>query len=225
MIDFEIKEPVIRNPEEIEKLSLENIQKEAADFSRFNTFTADQKAVAARMIHTTTCFEQVINGIHFSNNATDKIKELLRNGASIVSDTNMIKTGLSKVYTEKYNNKTICYIAEPDIKEKALAENTTRAVASVRKALEELKNTPTILACGNAPTFLYAAIENLIKTDWDLSKVAILAMPVGFINVIESKEYTFDFMNKANVEGLIMNGRFGGSTLVVSSLHALYKLI
>ncbi|EKE03408.1 MAG: hypothetical protein ACD_20C00207G0005 [uncultured bacterium] len=226
MIDFEIKQPEVKGPQEIENLSMETITSEAKDYPRFQEFTPDQQKVAQRMIHTTTCFDQIINNIYFSKNATEKIKQLLSDGASIITDTNMIRAGLSKVYTEKYDNKVICYVAEPEVKYISEEEGVTRTVAAVKKALSEQKKaSPVILACGNAPTFLYAAIEYLVKNECDLSNIAILGMPVGFVNVVESKEYALDFMNKTGVEGIIMQGRYGGSPLIVSCLHALYKLI
>jgi len=225
MIDFEIKQPEIKDPQEIENLSMKTIMSEVKEHPRFQEFTLDQQKVAQRMIHTTTCFDQVTNSIYFSKGATDAVKHFLSNGAAIITDTNMIKSGLSKVYTEKFQNRVLCYVAEPEVKYLAEQDGTTRTVAAVKKALAELKNTPVILACGNAPTFLYAAIEYLIKNERDLANVIFLAMPVGFVNVVESKEYTLDFMNKTGVEGIIMQGRYGGSPLVVSCLHALYKLI
>lgn len=225
MIKFNIKQPTIKDPNDIEKMSLETISSEIRNYPKFQNFTPDQQKIIQRMIHTTTCFEQIIDNITFSEAATDRIKKFLLNGASIISDTNMIKAGLSSIYTDKYRNKTVCYVAEADIKETARREGTTRTIAAVKKALKSLKNIPVILACGNAPTFLYAAIENFIKNDWDLNNVAILVMPVGFINVVESKEYTYNFINKTKAEGITLHGRYGGSPLVVSCLHALYKLI
>ena len=82
-----------------------------------------------------------------------------------------------------------------------------------------------ILACGNAPTFLYSAINTLIKSSRRMDNVAILAFPVGFVNVVESKEYTRLFMEHYGAQGIVMNGRYGASTLVVSALHAVYRLI
>lgn len=225
MINFEIKEPLVKDPQEIENLSLKLILEEANNYPEFQRFNSDQQKVIQRMIHTTTCFDNIINNITFTKKATDTLKLFLREGASLLTDTNMIKAGIQKTYTEKFNNNVICYVSEPDIKATAEKEGTTRTVASVKKALGELKNTYTILACGNAPTFLYAVVETLINTHWDFSKILVLAMPVGFVNVIESKEYTYNFMKRANVEGIVLKGRYGGSPLVVSCLHSIYKLL
>ena len=59
----------------------------------------------------------------------------------------------------------------------------------------------------------------------DLSKVALLLFPVGFVNVVESKQYGRKFCDTFDVPGIIMEGRFGSSTMVVATLHAIFKLI
>ncbi len=225
MINFDIKQPEIKDPQEIERLSLETVIQEAESYSGFANFDAQQQMVVQRMIHTTTCFEQIIDNIVFINNAAEKIINLIQDEAKIITDTNMIKSGLSKIYTDKFNNKVICYVSEPDIKSEAIEKGITRTAAAVKKALKESQNTPVILACGNAPTFLYAAVESLIIDNHNLSDVAMISMPVGFINVVESKEYTLEFLEQKKVCGITLKGRYGGSPLVVSALHALYKLI
>ena len=82
-----------------------------------------------------------------------------------------------------------------------------------------------VLACGNAPTFIYAAINTLIRLKVNLDNVILLLFPVGFVNVVESKEYGREFMEHFGVEGVILEGRYGASTMVVASLHASYRLI
>ncbi len=82
-----------------------------------------------------------------------------------------------------------------------------------------------ILACGNAPTFIYAAINTLLDQGVDLKNVALLLFPVGFVNVVESKDYGKRFCDHYGVSGIIMEGRFGSSTMTVATLHAIYKLI
>ena len=82
-----------------------------------------------------------------------------------------------------------------------------------------------ILACGNAPTFIYAAINTLIEQKVDLKNVAFLLFPVGFVNVVESKDYSRRFCDHFDVAGIIMQGRFGSSTMTVATLHAIFKLI
>ena len=77
----------------------------------------------------------------------------------------------------------------------------------------------------STPTFIYAAINTLLDEKVDLKKVALLLFPVGFVNVIESKEYAKRFRKNFDVPAVIMQGRFGSSTMGVATLHATYKLI
>ena len=99
------------------------------------------------------------------------------------------------------------------------------AIAEYLRLIEKFKDEPMVLACGNAPTFIYAAINTLIEQNINLDNVILLLFPVGFVNVVESKEYGKDFMNHYGVEGIILEGRYGASTMVVASLHAAYRLI
>ncbi|MCV6606680.1 MAG: precorrin-8X methylmutase, partial [Campylobacterales bacterium] len=121
--------------------------------------------------------------------------------------------------------EVICYVNEPFVYESAEKNKTTRSYAAVVEAIRENRDKPMILACGNAPTFIYAAIKTLIEEKVNLSNVGFLFFPVGFVNVVESKEYGKRFIEEFETNGIIMEGRFGSSTMTVSVLHALYKLI
>ena len=125
----------------------------------------------------------------------------------------------------KYENEVICYVNEPEVFVMAEKNGTTRSYAAVELAIQKFKDEPMVLACGNAPTFIYAAINTLIKEKINLDNVILLLFPVGFVNVVESKEYGKKFMEYFNAEGIILQGRYGASTMVVASLHAAYKLI
>lgn len=225
MSKFVIQEPLVAEGGDIEAKSLQAIETEASTYPKFLELDGEQREVVKRQIHATTCFSEVLNNVYFSQNGVPKIKELLAQGAAIIVDTNMIRSGLSDFYLSKYKNEVICYVNEPQIYEEAKKLGSTRSYAAVKKAIEEDNDRPIILACGNAPTFLYSAIKTLIESGRRLDNVAILAFPVGFINVVESKEYTKSFMEHYGVEGIIMQGRYGASTLVVSALHAMYRLI
>ncbi|WP_457746414.1 precorrin-8X methylmutase, partial [Sulfurimonas sp.] len=177
------------------------------------------------LIHTTTCFDEILNNIYFSKNAMIKLKNLLQNRAKLIVDTNMIRSGLSQFYLDKYENEVICYVNEPEVFAMAEKNKTTRSYAAVELAIQKFRNEPMVLACGNAPTFIYAAINTLIKEKIDLDNVILLLFPVGFVNVVESKEYGKKFMQHFGVDGIVLEGRYGASTMVVASLHAAYKLI
>ncbi len=224
-MEFKIKEPPINIGADISVKSFEIIQDELKNYSKINNFSLEQQAVIERLIHTTACFDEVLNSIYFTQNAIDKTKELLIAGAKIIVDVNMIKSGLSEFYLNTYKNEVICYINEDFVFKSAELNGTTRSYAAVVEAIKQHKDKPLILVCGNAPTFIYAAIKTLLEQNVDLSKVMLLLFPVGFVNVVESKEYAKDFCNAFNVDAIIMQGRFGSSTMGVATLHAIYKLI
>lgn len=224
-MEFKQEQPPINIGADISQRSFEMINEEMQNYKQIENFDKEQLEVIERLIHTTTCFEEVLNNIYFSENAIVKIQELLKNSAKIIVDVNMIKSGLSDFYLKKYDNEVICYINEPFTYEMAEKNKTTRSYAAVVEAIKRHKNEPMILACGNAPTFIYAAINTLLDEGVDLSQVALLLFPVGFVNVVESKDYGKRFSEQFNVPAIIMQGRFGSSTMSVATLHAIYKLI
>ena len=224
-MNFKLEEPPINIGADISVKSFEMIEEEMVKYPKHKEFTANQLAIISRLIHTTTCFEEVLENIYFSENSIEKIQALLEKKAKIIVDVNMIKVGLSQFYLDTYDNEVICYINEPFTYKEAEKNKTTRSYAAVVEAIKKHKDEPMILACGNAPTFIYAAINTLIKEKIDLKNVAFLLYPVGFVNVVESKAYGKKFLEHFDVAGIIMEGRFGSSTMTVATLHAIYRLI
>ena len=224
-MEFKQEQPPINIGADISVRSFEMIEEELQDYKQIQNFDKDQLEVISRLIHTTTCFEEVLENVCFTDNAIPRIQELLKNKAKIIVDVNMIKVGLSQFYLDKYDNEVVCYINEPFTYEMAEKNKTTRSYAAVVEAIRKHKDEPMILACGNAPTFIYAAINTLLDEGVDLSNVALLLFPVGFVNVVESKDYGKRFCKHYDVPAIIMEGRFGSSTMTVATLHAVYKLI
>jgi precorrin-8X/cobalt-precorrin-8 methylmutase len=221
-----IKEmPPINIGADISNRSFEIIESELKEYPKSQEFEKDELDIISRLIHTTTCFDQVLENIYFSKSAITNTQELLKSGAKVIVDVNMIKSGLSQFYLKEYENEVVCYINEPFTYESATKNRTTRSYAAVVEAIKRHKEEPLVLACGNAPTFIYAAINTLIDEGVDLSRVSLLLFPVGFVNVIESKEYARKFSDFYGVNLIMMDGRFGSSTMCVATLHALYKLI
>ena len=225
MKQFKQEQPPINIGADISVKSFEMIEEELKEYPQSKNFTRDELDVISRLIHTSTCFSQVLDNIYFTPNALDKIKQLLQNKAKIIVDVNMIKVGLSQFYLDKYQNEVICYINEPFTYDMAEKNKTTRSYAAVVEAIKRHQDEPMILCCGNAPTFIYAAINTLLDLNIDLSQVAFILFPVGFVNVIESKEYGKRFCEHFDIPAVIMEGRFGSSTMTVATLHATYKLI
>ncbi len=219
------EQPPINIGADISVRSFEMIEEELANYPKAKEFNEEELAVISRLIHTTTCFDQILDNIYFSENALYRIKNLLLDKAKIIVDVNMIKVGLSQFYLDTYDNEVVCYINEPFTYEHAEKNKTTRSYAAVVEAIKRHKDEPMVLVCGNAPTFIYAAINTLLDEKVDLSKVALLLFPVGFVNVFESKDYGRRFSEAFDVPSVIMQGRFGSSTMGVATLHATYKLI
>jgi len=224
-MDFRLEEPPINIGSDISEKSFEMIKEEITAYPHYHTFSPEEQAVIERLIHTTTCFEQVIDNIYFSDSVMPKLQHLLKNKAKLIVDTNMIRSGLSSFYLNTYGNEVICYVNEDEVFDLAKKNGTTRSYAAVELAIERFKNEPMVLACGNAPTFIYAAINTLIKEKVDLDNVVLLLFPVGFVNVVESKEYGKRFLEHFDANGIILEGRYGASTMVVATLHAAYRLI
>lgn len=224
-MEFKQEQPPINIGADISVKSFEMIEEELKQYPKAQEFDKNQIEVISRLIHTTTCFEEVLENIYFTQNAIPRIQELLKKEAKIIVDVNMIKVGLSDFYLKQYDNEVICYINEPFTYEMAEKNKTTRSYAAVVEAIKKHKDEPMVLACGNAPTFIYAAINTLLNEGVDLKNVAFLLFPVGFVNVVESKDYGKRFCEHFNIPAVIMEGRFGSSTMTVATLHATYKLI
>ena len=224
-MQFKQEQPPINIGADISVRSFEMIAEELKNYPKAKEFNDEELAVISRLIHTTTCFDQILDNIYFSDNALHRIKNLLLDKAKIIVDVNMIKVGLSQFYLDTYENEVVCYINEPFTYEYAQKNKTTRSYGAVVEAIKRHKDEPMVLVCGNAPTFIYAAINTLLDEKVDLSKVALLLFPVGFVNVFESKDYGRRFSETFDVPSVIMQGRFGSSTMGVATLHATYKLI
>ena len=224
-MEFIQEQPPINIGADISVRSFEMIEEELKDYPKAKDFDKNETEVVSRLIHTSACFEEVLNNICFTPNAIPRIQELLKNKAKIIVDVNMIKVGLSQFYLDTYGNEVVCYINEKFTYEMAQKNKTTRSYAAVVEAIKKHKDEPMILCCGNAPTFIYAAVNTLLDEGVDLKNVAFILFPVGFVNVVESKDYGKRFCEYFDIPAVIMEGRFGSSTMTVATLHATYKLI
>ena len=137
-------------------------------------------------------------------------------GAPIVADVEMICVGLSKPRLNHFGVNTHHFIADEDVIAQAKAENTTRAVQAMRKAQRQSLLNGAIVAVGNAPTALLEVVR-MIKEE-GVKPALIVGMPVGFVSAAESKEILSGIKD---IPWIVINGRKGGSTLVVAAIHAL----
>ncbi|HIZ56841.1 MAG TPA: precorrin-8X methylmutase [Firmicutes bacterium] len=195
-------------PMDIEKRSMEMI----AEGLSGKEIAPENLDVVKRVIHTTADFE-FADTLCFSDHAVSKGIEAIKNGICIVTDTNMALAGINKPALQKANCEAVCFMADPDVAAEAKERGVTRAVISVKKAAALHK--PVILAVGNAPTALLEAYD-LIQAG-ELTPKLIIGVPVGFVNVVESKE----LIMRAGIPYIVARGRKGGSTIAASIINAL----
>ena len=207
-MDEKMKELSQVLPSEIEARSFEIITEELGE----RTFPEKEAPIVKRVIHTTADFEYA-DSLVFSPGAVDKALEALKNGACIVTDTNMGKSGINKRALASLGGEVYCFRADEDVAKKAAASGTTRAVASMDKAAEMGKD--CIFAVGNAPTALVRLYE--LIDEGKLHPCGIIGVPVGFVNVVEAKE----LIMRTPVPYIVARGRKGGSNIAAAICNAL----
>lgn len=204
-------------PEDIEKTSFAIIEQELREKGR--EIPEEVKHVVLRVIHTTADFEY-LDTLQFSDGVLETASAAIRRGARIVTDTTMAMAGINKRKLASFGGEVRCYIADPDVAEQARREGTTRSAAAVDKAVREAEKsgTPLIFAVGNAPTALLA-LEEKIRQGY--RPELVVAVPVGFVNVVEAKERIMG----SGVPFICSRGRKGGSNVAAAIINAiLYRM-
>jgi len=207
------------------KVELENIEPMQIETRSFEIISQElgnvelipgTEDIVKRCIHTSADFDYVKN-LAFSKGAVEKAIEAIKAGACIVTDTQMAKAGINKVNLSKHGGEVYCFMSDEDVAEMAKENKTTRASASMDKAAKLDK--PLIFAIGNAPTALVRLYE-LIKEE-KIKPELIIGVPVGFVNVVQSKE----LIMQTEVPYIVTRGRKGGSNIAACICNALlYKI-
>ena len=198
---------------DIEKRSFEIITKILGD----TKLDAENELVIKRVIHTTADFDYVKN-LTFSPHAVAQGIEALRGGCDIVTDTQMAKAGINKKILAKLGGEVHCFMADEDVAKEAKERGVTRAIVSMEHAARLPK--PCIFAIGNAPTALISIHELIEKGALD--PALVIGVPVGFVNVVESKEL---FVH-SDIPHIIARGRKGGSNVAAAICNAmLYQIM
>ncbi|MBQ7538714.1 MAG: precorrin-8X methylmutase [Treponema sp.] len=196
-------------PSDIEKTSFSII---ARELEEKNISLPDGLApVIMRVIHTTADFDYA-QSLRFSPSVLEIIKKALRIGADIVTDTNMALAGINKKTLAKFGGQTHCFMADEDVAKEAKELNLTRAALSMRKASQIQK--PLIFAIGNAPT---ALVELCSLMEKGFRPVAVIGVPVGFVNVVAAKE----MIMASGFPYIVNEGRKGGSTVAAAICNAI----
>ncbi len=200
----------IEDPMEIERRSFEIIQEEMN-----NTQLPPLKlAIVKRVIHTTTDFiyEDILL---FKENVENILLHAVQNGCTIITDTEMIKSGISKKLADQLGVKIVCFVGSQEAIDEAKKQGITRSMAAVdiAMALPGKK----VFVIGNAPTALYRIMEWCLDGNQGIE--AVIGVPVGFVGAAESKE---ELWGKA-LPSIITKGRKGGSTIAVAIINAVMR--
>jgi len=195
-------------PMDIEKRSMEIIGEELGQLH----LDPELEPIIKRVIHTSADFDYARN-LLFSDGVVAKALEALAKGVTIVTDTNMACVGINKPGLNSLGGKTVCFMSDPDVALRAKEAGSTRAAACMEKACAI--QGPLIIAVGNAPTAL-VRLDELVK-EGKINPVLVIGVPVGFVNVVESKE----IIMKTGVPYIVARGRKGGSNVAAAICNAL----
>ena len=195
-------------PADIEARSMEIIESEMGP----HAFTAEQLPIVKRCIHTSADFDYMKN-LRFTDHAVEAGLAAIRQGCTIVTDTKMAWSGVNKKVLEKFGGQAVCYMADADVAAEAKARGETRATVSMERAAA--LTGPVILAIGNAPTALVRSCQ--LMEEGKFSPALIIGAPVGFVNVVESKE----LLCSMEGEHIVAMGRKGGSNIAATICNAL----
>ena len=200
-------------PADIERESMRIIAEELAQ--RGLVPPPETEAVVRRVIHTTADFDYG-ESLRFTPGAVQKAVEALSAGAVVVTDTNMARSGVSAAGLQKLGSQVLCYMADASVAAAAKANGTTRAVASMELAAAE--HPGAVFAVGNAPTALLKLCELM---EGGLRPALVIGVPVGFVNVVESKERLWEACGTCGVPCIAAMGRKGGSNVAAAICNAL----
>lgn len=198
-------------PLEIEEKSFRIITEELASLG-IDGIPGERLPIVKRVIHTSADFDYARN-LHFSPDAVEAGKAAIAAGAHIVTDTKMAWSGVNKTTLAKFGGDAQCFMSDEDVAIAAKERGVTRAAVSMEKACEVPD--PLIIAVGNAPTALLR-LDELIK-EGRIKPALVIGVPVGFVNVVESKQ----IIEQAGVPFIVAAGRKGGSNVAACICNAL----
>lgn len=204
-----------RKPETGEEIQQASF-KEILDNIPSNTLAKDALWAAMRCIHTSGDFEY-INYLETSKHAIAIWHNYLKNGGTIVTDVTMVAAGITKAYTTKYNNQVICLLNDKESLQLAAKEGLTRTQAGIKLAAKKYPN--ALFVIGNAPTALIEIADQI--QEGILSPTGVIGAPVGFINVIESKER---LKTISHIPYALITEKRGGSNFAAAIVNAAFTL-
>ena len=178
-------------------------------------YPLDHKWALLHAIHTTADFEME-QILYSDQGAVEDMYKKVKRGAlkTIITDVTMVTSGIRKGAIQRLGVEVICYLSDPRVAEMAQEQNITRTQAGIRLAVEE--HPDALFAFGNAPTALMELCELVRKGK--ARPAGIIAAPVGFVHVCESKHMVKTFKT---IPKIIVEGRKGGSNLAATLCNAI----
>ena len=178
-------------------------------------YPLDHKWALLYAIHTTADFDME-NILYSDEGAVETLYQKVKDGTlkTIISDVTMVTSGIRKGAVERLGLEVKCYLSDPRATEMAERLGITRTQAGIRLAVEE--HPDALFAFGNAPTALMELCELVRKGK--AHPAGIIAAPVGFVHVCESKHMVKPFRD---IPKLIVEGRKGGSNLAATLCNAI----
>ena len=201
-------------PADIEGRSFAIIESELAEAGV--TLDPEQAPIVKRCIHTTADFEYAQSMV-FANDAVARGIGALTSGCSIVTDTKMAASGINKRVLGRFGGEVLNFISDPDVAAEARERGLTRSAISMERAAALGK--PLVYVVGNAPTALVRIYE-MMQEGSMVPPALVVGVPVGFVNVVESKELILQL----DVPAIVARGRKGGSNVAACIVNALLYL-
>lgn len=199
------------NPYEIEAKSMRMIDEE---IGKLDCSESELKTIK-RVIHA-SAEPKLATKVKFSPAAIEKMSQIIKEGADIITDVSMLKAGINKRKLAEYGGEVKCFISDEDVREKAKKTSLTRSIMAMRKAVELPGK--KIFAVGNAPTALFELL-NLAEAGKEID--FIVGTPVGYVGAAESKAELI----ASQVPHISLAGRKGGSAIAASVVNSVLYML
>lgn len=170
-----------------------------------------ERDIVERIVHS-TADPDYAKLVYMSPDFVDASIKALKNNETILTDINMVKSGITS-----YDGEVECYIKNEEVKEIARENQITRAAAAIRYAA--LNDFEGIVVSGNAPTAVWEAMDLYNKDKINLK--AIVGVPVGFVGAADCKEA----LKQSDIPSIITEGPKGGTPIAVACVNSLIQTL
>jgi len=199
-------------PEEITARSFAII----AEGLRGRAFNPRQFPIIQRVIHATADFDYA-ETLRFHPQAVDAGIAAFRAGADVVADVRMVEVGIHGTVLRVLGGHVRCWVDDGDVRAAATEQETTRAVAAMRKAVSEAPD--AVFVIGSAPTALHELLR--LMRAGRAHPALVVGVPVGFVGAADAKD---ELMELEDVPWITARGCKGGSAVAVAIVNALLMM-